>query len=308
MNTEYSNLEVNWTVHEFSNKSVPMQQVYLDWEITFLEARLNGGEQLLTDLRDIIHEQEERLVKHTKAGHTGGTMLDRHHLTTRFQNWNLFYVDHPATETLWSLIKEGHEKFLELHDITLPTRPSIQSWANVLRSGDEIGEHSHVPSPDGADCYVSTNFCVTADESTATVYDLPGYTDREASFTNRPGQLILFPPWIPHYTTPFEKEDSTRITIASDIIMSHWHTASFQNGERQRQFIPFDTHPTEKRRQFSETSDWDDIPSVDSTITRLVNYEGKLTEDIVLNMKEEGTNFGKKTLVPGGVSDGEKED
>jgi hypothetical protein len=182
---------------------------------------------------------------------------------------------------------------------TLP--PMVQSWANVLRKGDDIGEHTHVSTPDAATVYMSTNFCVTADESTSTVYDLPGYESRKASFTNRPGQLIVFPPWVPHFTTPFEKENSTRITIASDISFVHWAQASFKGGKRTRHWLPFDVPPAVKKFETPEYESWGDVPAVDGTIAELVNYEGELNEEVVKEMKEAGTDFARNNLRPEGV-------
>lgn len=227
-------------------------------------------------------------------------MLGRHHLTTRFQNWNTFYVDHPATGKLFEVVQEGHDKYCNLHDFTVGWRPSIQSWVNVLRSGDDIGRYCHVSSASHAHVYMSTNFCVTADEDTATVYDLPGYEDRQAVFRNSPGQLLVFPSWIPHYTTAFEQEDATRITIASDISFDYWSEISFSNGERFRHWLPFDTHPGVKCRENSQYEELSDIPAVDGTIAQLVNYEGELTENVVREMKETGTDFAKNNVYPEG--------
>lgn len=146
------------------------------------------------------------------------------------------------------------------------------------------------------------NFCVTADETTATVYGLPGYVDREASFTNHPGHLICFPPWVPHYTTPFEKENSTRITIASDVDGRHWVPNSYEDSERRHHFIPFDEPPRAKRREHCKIDSWEETPSVDTTIARLFNYEGDLAERTLVEMKEGGMEFANRKLVPEGLA------
>jgi hypothetical protein len=301
MEQDYPDVGVKWKVHPFENKSTPAAQFELDWDLKILEGQLTGAERMMDDLEEIVHTQEDRLVKHTEPGSDGSTMLGRHHLTTRFKNWNMFYVDHPAVKTLWQVVKEGHDRYCDIHKYTPSLPPMVQSWANVLREGDDIGEHSHVHSPESAQVYMSTNFCVTADESTATVYDLPGYESRNAPFTNRPGQLIVFPSWIPHFTTPFEKEDSTRITIASDISFNDWSKLSFREGKRMRHWVPFDVSPPVKKAQVPEYESWGDVPAVDGTIAELVNYEGELNEEVVREMKETGTDFARENLHPEGV-------
>lgn len=307
----YSDVEFSWEIHQLSNQNAPLQQVYLDWDVKILEGKLENADDLLADLRDIIHRQEERLVNHTKAGHSGGadsgTMLDRHHLTTRFKNYNVFYIDHPATEKLWEFQKEAYRQYLKMYDVTMPLEPSIQSWANVLRSGDEIGKHAHVGSVEATDYFMSTNVCVTADETTATVYDMPGFISNEVHFTNEPGQLIAFPPWIPHYTTPFEKDDSTRITIATDYSMANWRHNSFDEGKRKWHFVPFDEPPSAKARDDTKECRWEDVPSVDSTIAQLVNFSGELTEETLVEMKRQGTDFARERIVPDGVDFDEDE-
>jgi len=301
MYSQYPDVSFHWDVHEYGNTNVPLQEVYLDWDTKILEGRIEGGEQLLTDLQEIIHTQEQRLVKHTARTTRGGTMLDDHHLTARFQNWNLFYIDHPAAEILWSFLQEAHKRYCEIFNITPAGERSIQSWANVLRAGDTIEQHSHVPEPSAADVYMSTNFCLKSDGSTSTVYDLPGFQSHKAGFSNYAGQLIAFPPWIPHHTTPYENEEQTRITIASDISTSHWYPSSYDQGERVRHYIPFDTAPSIKRRNGEGTREWEEIEGIDGSIARIVNFKGELTEEDLIEIKEQGTEFSQEAIVPEGV-------
>lgn len=294
MPPQYPSVEFQWQSHNFQNENGAVPAVELDWNVTFLEGRMVGCDEIVSDLADIVHTQERRLVKHTEPRSDGSTMLGDHHLTARFQNWNVFYVDHPAVEVLWQFVKEGYERFMSLHNTSLPVPLSIQSWANVLRKGDDIGSHAHASEP--SEAVASTNFCVTADESTATVYDLPGYPNRTAAFTNQPGQLIVFPPWVPHHTTPFKKDDSTRITIASDIVMNDWYKHSFEDGQRTNHFLPLDTPPSVKLRRDQENTEWGDVEGVDGTIAQIVNHNGELAEDDIMKIIETGSDYADEVL------------
>lgn len=295
------NVEPEWEVLTYDDTDGMFSSLELDWEVKILVGNLRGSEKFNADLRELIMKQEERLVKHTEADSDGDTMLDETHLTSRFKNWNVHYLDHPAAEVLWDYVQDGMRHFFDLHNIQIPQGMplSMQSWGNVLRDGEEISEHTHVAQP--SQCVVTTNYCVTADQSTSTVYNLPGYKNRKASITNEPGQLVVFPPWLPHYTTEFTNMETERITIASDINVEEWKQASFdsQHGERLSHWLPFNESPRRKKKNAPADVDWGDIPGVDGTIARLVNYNGELTEDLVREMKNKGTDFAQRKLTVG---------
>lgn len=67
MMDQYTDVEVEWSIHEFVNQNSPAAPFELDWEVKFLEGQIGGGEQLLEDMAEIAHTQEERLVTHTQT-------------------------------------------------------------------------------------------------------------------------------------------------------------------------------------------------------------------------------------------------
>lgn len=304
MHKDYPDIKFEWDMHELEAKKSPIvQDVWHDWELKILEGRMLNCEKLVQDIKRLILKQEERLVKHTEKGASGDTMLDDHHLTTRFERWNTYYIDHPAIDILWRYVRSGHD--LYMNELGVPPElaaSSVQSWGNVLRKGDDISKHTHVSSVESANTYLCSNFCVTADEDTATVYDLPGFDDRELHLTNKPGQIIIFPPWLPHYTTEFEREDSQRITIASDMNIMDWKKVSdFKDGERGKHFIPFTAPPREHMRE-KGVNDITQLPYVDTAVGKIVNYEKELTEEKVKEFKEE-SELNNEHVIPEGVDD-----
>lgn len=298
---EYADVQPEWEVLTYKNRDGLFPAMEIDWEVKILVGSLQNAHKITEPLEELVRTQEERLCKHTAPKSDGHTMLDDTHLTARYENWNVFYMDHPAVEVLWNYIAEGFKNYMEVLNINYPSDvpTCVQSWGNVLRKSEDIGEHTHASNP--CNTVMSTNFCVTADETTATVYNLPGYKKRKAEIVNEPGQLVVFPPWIPHYTTPFEYDDSVRITIASDFSMASWESGSInRDGQRVAHWLPFDEPPRRKKIKAGPGTDWGDIPGVDGTIAQLVNYEGELTREVVEEMKRTGSDYGKRVLIPEG--------
>lgn len=88
----------------------------------------------------------------------------------------------------------------------------IHAWANVLRKGEWISEHSHMSD---ATAYLSSAYYLTTNP---TFLHLKNCTrpDQTESFATREGRLILFPSWIPHESDVYNGDD-LRISIAFDI-------------------------------------------------------------------------------------------
>lgn len=285
MHPRYPDLQFSWKMHTFKNPESPIMSPIFPGEmkVKILEGKMKNHEKLIEDLYNIVMTQEQRLVKHTDSGSDpdAGTMLDDHHLTTRFSRWNTFYVSHPAVEMLWNFISQAHDKYLEELNLRHPKHTSIQSWANVLRKNDTISEHAHYqghPHYDTAPhSYLSCNFCVTANEDTSTVYNLPGNPHRVAEFPNSPGQLTMFPIWVPHFTTKFERENDERITIAADVSTHSWRENSFSNGERDSHWVDFAKSPQARLREKNHDQ-IHRLKDIDPVISHIVNHDGELTE------------------------------
>jgi len=254
----YPETEYEFAPRTYKSTKGPVESFAPDWEFTVMDAQIRNSGKLNEDLRDLVLRKEKEIVDEYEAGSDGNTDLDDGHLTKRFEYFNVFYWDHPATETLFYFFKQAYEQMLQAHNLALPMPVQIQCWANVLREGEDISEHNHANGPGSA--VLSGNYCVTADSDTATVYNPHGYETDRVPIENRPGRLTVFPSWIPHHTTDFEREDDERITIAFDLSIGTERMAAFnEEGERTRQFIPFDHPPgvKERRRQTEEADERD---------------------------------------------------
>ena len=184
------------------------------WDFTLANAQIDID---LDKLKDLILEKEveikEKFVSDLNDGKTG---LGTDSLTARFKYFNVLKWNSSECKKLHESIREIHTKYYDtLVGGDIPPL-KIRCWANVLRKGEFIDKHSHSHHPH---TYLSGHFCVSA-TNTSTNY-IPPYTDwgDDIIVKNNPGELTLFPTWLPHYTTKTEV-DEPRITIAFDIVPS----------------------------------------------------------------------------------------
>jgi len=271
MHPEYPNMNPDFHFEWKESPNVPVQPLSPDWRIPILHCQLRGPdlERFNQDLTDILLEQEEKMVEYTKQSKKAEKHPD-YDLTSTFEDWNIFYINHPAIETLFSFYKQAHDVFMQNLDVVHGRPLNILCWANALRSGENaaMGEHSH--QGDVEMTYISGNYCVTADEDTATVFDTPGFNGNHFEIRNKPGQLFMFPQWVDHFTTNFQREDDVRITVAADIDVGHFEQYRYdeETGERVH-YLPFDRPPHEKARM--NQIDVEDVLGVDPDVVEFAN-------------------------------------
>ena len=100
----------------------------------------------------------------------------------------------------------------------------ITCWANILRWGQRIKPHLHATGPDA---YLSGHFNVqTGDTSTCYMSPINHLTTSyRLDYPNIPGEMILFPSYIHHYTTR-HYSFKPRITIAFDLRLDKRYNSS----------------------------------------------------------------------------------
>ena len=90
----------------------------------------------------------------------------------------------------------------------------IICWFNVLRKNQKIGKHRHHELWETEKSFLSGHLTIQA-ESTNTYY--LSICEKYSWFIeNIPGQLIIFPTYLPHYTDETLSK-SSRITVAFDV-------------------------------------------------------------------------------------------
>jgi|13_taG_2_1085334.scaffolds.fasta_scaffold04063_3 hypothetical protein len=138
----------------------------------------------------------------------GGTGLGINSLTSRFYHFNV--LSWFGTKKLKKFIKNGYNRYNNVSNQPI----FVQCWANVMRKGDKIKSHVHVPYPIDPIHSLSGNLCVKVDGSTNTYYD-------GTPILNKTNQMVFFPSSTSHWTDRY-MSDSERITIAFDIRSKYW--------------------------------------------------------------------------------------
>jgi len=162
--------------------------------------------------------KKEKLImnKYPSSG-DGGTGLGNS-LTSRYEFYNFLKLKSPALELLQEHIiknikmcidkfnREG--KHIPTHDLW------VMCWFNVLRKNQKIGQHRHRELWESEKSFLSGHLTIQA-ESTYTHY-LSVCEKYTWSIENIPGQLIIFPTYLPHYTDKTLSK-SSRISVAFDV-------------------------------------------------------------------------------------------
>lgn len=285
MHPEYPDLEARFALSWKESKNVPVQPLSPDWEFPMLDAQLFGDDlqRLNNDLKNLVLEHGEKMSNHTRPSRKAQHKHPNYDLTATFEDWNFFYIDHPAAECLFYFFKQAHDAFADKLDIAPGMPTNILCWANALKENSTMGEHSHQGKVEAT--YMSGNYCVTADEDTATVFDTPGFNSREIHVRNKPGQLTMFPQWVNHWTTPFERDD-VRVTIAADIDIGHYSHLNYDaEFDERSHYLPLDHPPHEKARR--KNASLDQIPAADPQVIEFVNtpVEELRENDLVFNFE-----------------------
>jgi len=130
----------------------------------------------------------------------------------RFKDKNILKVDHPLCKQLHEEIRNFHNEYVNATIGQFDRKIDIKCWANIMRKGSSLPRHFHSSKHSS---YLSGHLSVQC-EDTSTNYYHP-YIVGEYPTPNFPGQMTIFPSWVPHDTS-IHNGDSERITIAFDFI------------------------------------------------------------------------------------------
>ena len=207
-------LGLNWVnLHSTQNKiksSLGLEVPYWFWKSDTLKFNKKKSISFL------LKKEKEIINKYPPTG-DGGTGL-ANSLTSRYQFYNFLRLKSPALEGLQKHIikniKMCINKFNEKGK-QIPTNDLwVICWFNVLRKNEKISKHQHRGLWDAEKSFLSGHLTIQA-ESTSTHY--LSLCERYAwSIENIPGQLIIFPTYLPNYTdTTLSK--NPRISVAFDV-------------------------------------------------------------------------------------------
>ena len=162
--------------------------------------------------------KKEKLIinKYPPSGDGGTGLTDS--LTSRYQFYNFLKLKSPELKSLQKhIIKNirmcinkfnGEGKHIPTHDLW------IICWFNVLRKNQKIGQHRHRELWETEKSFLSGHLTLQA-ESTYTHY-LSVCEKYAWCIENIPGELIIFPTYLPHYTDKTLSK-SPRISVAFDV-------------------------------------------------------------------------------------------
>ena len=125
-------------------------------------------------------------------------------------DWNT-----PETNSLKEQFKSKLDEYNTLLSNPIPKVYYSQCWYNILRTGQKINPLLHSTNESS---YLSAHFTVQCND-TSTVYINPVNQLNAPQIIeekNKPGNLTIFPMYVPHYTTE-HLSDTPRITIAMDV-------------------------------------------------------------------------------------------
>ena len=153
--------------------------------------------------------------KSPKNVNDGNTGLGKNSTTSKYQSYNVLDWKTPETKQLKSNIASSLLEYTSYLKNPPFSETWITCWVNILRWGQRINPHLHAT---GSDSYLSGHFNVQSGEtSTCYMSSINHLTcSHVVDYPNIPGEMILFPSYIHHYTTR-HYSFKPRITIAFDL-------------------------------------------------------------------------------------------
>lgn len=186
-------------------------------------------DSLVKDLAEIIYLVEPDILKNNKPK----ADRDPKWLTAYLWNYNLFNYDYKSLKILKTIIAQEYHQYLK--ELNIKEEPAyIHGWANILRTGRDIGKHHHADAHCEAPeeyAHISGNICIHA-ENTKTHYISPFIRTMSASLQNNIGDIVLFPSWVEHATDK-NPSSTPRLSLAFDII-----TETVYNMVDTKLFVP----------------------------------------------------------------------
>lgn len=176
-----------------------------DW--WFWKSNINFDQ---TKTIEFLLKEEKNLLKKYKSSSDGGTGLKKS-ITARHSKYNLFDIKNVNIDKLKKFIKTNIKQLLEKANLEYK-EVYIKSWFNVLKKGQSIKPHQHDAIETAEMSFLSGNLFICGSK-TSTFYQTP-FTEQNIEIKNKPGDLIIFPSYIKHWTN---NAHDTRISIAFDV-------------------------------------------------------------------------------------------
>jgi hypothetical protein len=146
---------------------------------------------------------------------------DPNWLTGKLWAYNFLDFDYPCVRYLKKFIYSNYLEYALFCSIDSSKPVYVQCWANIINNdGRIITPHNHADAHGGAPAeysYISGNISLQT-ENTSTFFAHPILNKKVyREIANVNGELILFPSFITHWSSP-NLSVNPRITIAFDII------------------------------------------------------------------------------------------
>jgi hypothetical protein len=181
------------------------------WRIPFFQTSI-GDPPMNEDLAAVVRARMPEVMS-LPAGSDGNTGLGSQSMTSRFQMYNLLAWEEPAIGQLRDEVYQAYLAFLEAMEEDR-RRVYIQCWANLMNPGQFLRRHVHSVS---STAFVSGNYAVV-DSDSQTIYNYIYNDAYTLPFGTTAGSLVLFPSYIPHYTTR-HPGPGLRISIGFDVVL-----------------------------------------------------------------------------------------
>ncbi len=186
------------------------------------------SERLTQKLLDIVLAEETNILQNTLCN---PNEKDPTWLTSRLWGYNFLKFDYEEITELKQVISQQYKIYMESIGL-IPEPVYIQCWANIIRNnGRIITPHNHANAHTNAPeeySYLSGNISIRTD-NTATLFANPFLrTQQWIPVPNVDGELVSFPSFVVHWTTPNESE-IPRVSISFDIITEHVYNMSTNN-------------------------------------------------------------------------------
>lgn len=196
----------------------------------------DGTPEFNKKLIDYVLECENSIAKEPIVSELHKSSSDPYKYTQQWKQHNLIDDTGPRKDGDHlkkfnpnpELMKELFDKIrtnylLMLSELNFPRKKVwIHAWGNVIRQGEHISMHQHVPTDLG---YLA---CVYYPQTSPTDLYMsnPISTNNDMiSIPTKENTIVFFPSWMPHFSSGME-ESGYRISIAADIVLEETMAAN----------------------------------------------------------------------------------
>ena len=196
----------------------PLKETYFapEWDITLGGFQYEDQEKFYNIQKFLIDKEQD--IRDLPLNDDAGTGVGTDSITARYGKYNLFqFIDEcKELQELLDFFRRSYIEYCSHHGAPVE-EVDIVCWYNILRDSEPMNVHVHSCKPDS---YISGNMQFSSFES-YTFYRPPQDAFGGVNIPGPPGQLVLFPSYIPHGVQ--HDYEGTRISVAFDL---HRHIAN----------------------------------------------------------------------------------